>query len=52
VDLVKVLADQGRVIPVWDTAALPQAVSSVPPRLPPVEETVKPIHRAVAEALG
>jgi UDP-N-acetylglucosamine transferase subunit ALG13 len=52
VDLVQALAAQDRVIPVWDIAELPEAVRSVPPRLPPAEEAVKPIHRAVADALA
>jgi UDP-N-acetylglucosamine transferase subunit ALG13 len=52
VDLVKALAAQGRVIPVWDTVDLPEAVRSVPPRLASIEQTVKPIHPAVVDALG
>jgi UDP-N-acetylglucosamine transferase subunit ALG13 len=51
VDLVKALAEEDRVIPVWDTADLPEAVRSVPARRLPAEKTVKGIHAAVAAAL-
>jgi UDP-N-acetylglucosamine transferase subunit ALG13 len=52
VEFVRALADQDCVIPVWNIVDLAEAVRSVPPRLPSVEETLKPIHRAVAQALG
>ena len=51
-ELAQALADEGKVIPVWDEQQLAEALAAAPPRRPPpalVE--ARPIHAALRAAL-
>jgi len=51
VELVRALAGEGRVEPVWDVAELPRAVASAKARVPALASEAGSIHAAVRGAL-
>ncbi|MEA2440791.1 MAG: hypothetical protein QOH76_2215 [Thermoleophilaceae bacterium] len=51
VELTEALAEQGKVIPVWDVSELPAAVASAPARSESRPLTPGPLHDAVRAAL-
>ena len=52
VELTEALAEQGKVIPVWDVSEIAEAVAAVPTREAPRPPVAGTLHRAVREALG
>jgi UDP-N-acetylglucosamine transferase subunit ALG13 len=51
-ELTRALAKRGSVIPVWDTAGLPELVPAAPPKGRAAETADPALPRAVREALG
>ena len=51
VELTRALADQGKVIPVWDTAELPQLVAAAPAPAPALTPAGGEFHEALRAAL-
>jgi UDP-N-acetylglucosamine transferase subunit ALG13 len=51
VELTRALAEDGKVIPVWDIATLPELVALAPPPATSNDEANADFHRAVREAL-
>jgi UDP-N-acetylglucosamine transferase subunit ALG13 len=50
-ELTRALADQGRVIPVFDESRLAEALASAPPRRESASPGSRPLHTAVRAAL-